>query len=87
MADIKLATASQGLSLNPWKIRQRRQHVKFVYEVALWLHNLALFSALDFERFDEERFWDDYRQFQRKYPPEKYPAMFNQTVEKLLAEQ
>jgi hypothetical protein len=36
--------------------------------IADWLHNLAFFSALDFERFDEQRFWQDYDWFRVKYP-------------------
>jgi hypothetical protein len=36
--------------------------------IAEWLHNLALFSALDFARFDEDRFWRDYQWLLRKHP-------------------
>jgi len=32
------------------------------------LHNLAIFSVLDFERFDEEWFWKDYRWLLESYP-------------------
>jgi hypothetical protein len=36
--------------------------------LADWLHNLALFSALDFEHFDEDRFWTDHKWFEAHYP-------------------
>jgi hypothetical protein len=35
--------------------------------VADWLHNLALFSALDFEHFDEDRFWRDLEGYQQQH--------------------
>jgi hypothetical protein len=36
--------------------------------VADWLHNLAQFSALEFERFDEEWFWRDFGRIRSRYP-------------------
>jgi hypothetical protein len=47
--------------LNPlcWWSSSRR--VRVAGDIAEWLHNLALFSAIDFARFDEARFWRDYQ--------------------------
>src|SRR5689334_11918074 len=36
--------------------------------LADWLHNLALFSSLDFAHFDEEWFWRDGRSLEARYP-------------------
>ncbi|MCC9606300.1 hypothetical protein LOC68_18565 [Blastopirellula sp. JC732] len=36
--------------------------------IADWLHNLALYSARDFERFEEESFWDCLRFYEQRYP-------------------
>src|SRR3954463_16520372 len=47
--------------LNPYFWRSRSRRVRIAGAVAEWLHNLAIFSALDFARFDEERFWKDYQ--------------------------
>ena len=57
--------------LNPFNWKNWKacsQRVRRAGVVADWLHNLALFSALDFERFDEERFWQDYRHFDERHP-------------------
>lgn len=54
--------------LNPlcWWSNSRR--VRVAGGIAEWLHNLALFSALDFARFDEERFWLDYQWLLDQHP-------------------
>jgi hypothetical protein len=47
--------------------------------VADWLHNLAMFSALDFNGFDEDRFWEDYQCFVNEHPQaglERFRAEF-----------
>lgn len=40
--------------------------------VADWLHNMALYSSLDFEGFDEDRFWDEARQHAAALPHLSY---------------
>jgi len=52
-------------SWNPF--RWRRLHQK-AGVIADWLHNLAQFSALEFEGFDEDWFWREFRQFNERYP-------------------
>jgi hypothetical protein len=47
--------------LNPYWWRDVSRRVKLAGNIAEWLHNLAIFSVLDFEHFDEERFWRDYQ--------------------------
>jgi hypothetical protein len=39
-------------------LRQRKQ-IRGAGQVANWLHNLALFSAIDFDGFDEDAFWSE----------------------------
>lgn len=36
--------------------------------IADLLHNLAFFSAVEFEHFDEDRFWHDLRHYDERYP-------------------
>jgi hypothetical protein len=45
--------------LNPFSWRTTSWRVRRAGVIADWLHNLALFSALDFQRFDEKWFWRD----------------------------
>src|SRR5262245_12399701 len=52
--------------------------------LADWLHNPALFSSLDFEGFDEDRFWQEYEHFAEKYGwigPERYQDFFEGRLE------
>ena len=47
------------------------------------LHNLAMYSALEFEGFRENSFWGDYKRFENQYPG-GFP--YRQQFEKDLAE-
>jgi hypothetical protein len=42
--------------------------VRRVGMLANWLHNLASFSARDFEGFDESWFWRDFQQYSAQHP-------------------
>ena len=42
--------------------------VRYAGNLADCLHNLALYSTLDFVHFDEEWFWKDFRRLEEKYP-------------------
>jgi hypothetical protein len=52
-------------SWNPFRWRHSYQRAGVIAD---WLHNLAQFSALDFEGFDEDWFWREFRQFNERYP-------------------
>lgn len=54
--------------LNPISWRTTVAGVRRAGVIADWLHNLALFSALDFEGFDEEWFWRDFRSYEEMHP-------------------
>ena len=65
---------------NPLFWRREAGRVRQASALADWLHNLALFSALDFEHFDEDRFWADFRHFHERYPEfglARYEKLFN----------
>ena len=50
------------------------------------LHNLALFSSLDFEGFDEEWFWKDLEDVNKRYPdfePSRYRGIFEGRLKEL----
>jgi hypothetical protein len=47
--------------LNPFCWFGRARQIRCAGAIAEWLHNLALFSVLDFAHFDEVRFWSDYQ--------------------------
>ena len=53
---------------NPLHWRRDRARIRMAGEIADWLHNLAHFSALDFERFDEEWFWREFARLQSRFP-------------------
>ncbi len=54
------------LSLRAW--RQARHQAMLRSAIANWLHNLADYSARDFEGFSENAFWHEGRNWRRKYP-------------------
>ena len=60
MLDIRpIAWARWGMlrMLNPWHWKAESLRIRRAGAIADWLHNLAMFSALDFEGFNEEWFW------------------------------
>ena len=54
--------------LNPFCWWSQSRQVRCAGAIAEWLHNLAIYSTLDFARFDEERFWRDYQWMLEKDP-------------------
>ena len=83
LVEIRLATSPRGFTMNPMELWQRHKRTDFAHEIAEWLHNLAQFSSLDFERFDEGRFWEDYEVFRKKYPLDKHQSLFDKTLKDL----
>ncbi|WP_165222429.1 hypothetical protein [Aquisphaera insulae] len=70
---------------NPFAWSGSIQRVRRAGEIADWVHNLALFSALDFRSFDEERFWADFDSLQKRHS-EIDLGYYNQIFEKALSE-
>jgi hypothetical protein len=65
--------------------RRKRAYRHLLYRATLdirpvkWMHNLALFSSLDFQWFSEERFWQDYDGVRSRSPEfgmERYRERF-----------
>jgi hypothetical protein len=54
--------------LNPFYLRHLLKRVRRGGVIANWLHNLALFSVLDFESFDEQWFWGEFQSYDKRYP-------------------
>lgn len=72
--------------LNPLHWRWQFRRVRYAGSLADWLHNLALFSSLDFERFDEDWFWRDLEYLSKGYPnfePTRYRVIFEGRLKEL----
>ena len=66
---------------NPLHWHRHREQIRRAGDLAEWLHNLAQFSALEFERFDEEWFWRDFERILSRNPDsglERYRDRFTQ---------
>ncbi|WP_139255230.1 hypothetical protein [Hymenobacter psychrophilus] len=66
-----------------WNAFSNRKRVCFAQAVANWLHNLAFYSALDFEGFQEDWFWMEYAEFRQEFPANRWPLMTQRTIEEL----
>jgi len=65
--------------LHPLRWGEPSEQVRVSGAIADWLHNLAMFSAVDFAQFDEEWFWREYQWLLDRHPKaglEKYRAEF-----------
>jgi hypothetical protein len=71
--------------LNPLHWRAETRRIRRAGVIADWLHNLAMFSALHFERFDEEWFWREL-DFLNKRHPEYELMLYKGRFEQHMAE-
>lgn len=51
----------------PFRRREVRR-IRYAGAVADWLHNLAFFSARDFQGFEELWFWRDFERVRSQFP-------------------
>ena len=58
---------NRPVSLPVWLGRSVRK-ARRAGAVADWMHNLAIYSAVDFEGFDEGMFWREYDRLVQRYP-------------------
>lgn len=66
--DIRNLCQSRGHpSRNPLRWWRQYRRSRLAGALADWLHNLALFSALDFEGFSEDWFWRETDLFERRW--------------------
>ncbi len=64
---------------NDWRTRQAGL-------IADWLHNLALFSALDFVNFSEDEFWREWKVLSERNPDfrlQSYKERFDHILSEL----
>lgn len=87
MLDIRMNAWSRlrWLVWHPLHWRAELRRVRYSGDLADALHNLALFASLDFERFDEERFWGDFAGVEKRYP-EFHPSRFRSVFEERLSQ-
>ena len=57
-------------SANPIGWRRGYRAGRIAGAIADWLHNMAAASAEEFESFDEEAFWNEFRFLNEQYPDE-----------------
>jgi hypothetical protein len=75
--------------LNPFDWRWKFRMVRYAGSLADSLHNLALFSSIDFEGFDEDWFWKDLECVNTRYPdfaPGRYRGIFEERLKELQGE-
>jgi hypothetical protein len=63
--------------------RSHREVLRFIQAMTTWLHNTALYSATDFDGFNEDWFWDGYSGFRRKFPANKWAPHTETVIKKL----
>jgi hypothetical protein len=83
MLDIRPIAWAGFRFFNPFNWRKMAQQVQRAGAIAGWLHNLALYSAVDFDRFNEEWFWDEIERRRRQDPQfhlEHYREMFDREM-------
>lgn len=76
----------QRWTLNPWRKQFYRTQIQFAGALADALHNLAIFAATSFDRFDEEQFWNEMSRLAKLFPNrrvERYQEMFNDRVNRV----
>lgn len=51
---------------------RERRRIRSAGRLANWLHNLALFSAIDFVGFDEDTFWSELEELKIAFPADSF---------------
>ena len=70
--------------LNPLILRRELRRASRAGAIADWLHNLAHYSSLDFDGFDENLFWKGYERFVNKHgDPWKFREVFERRLREL----
>ena len=64
--------------LLPLVTAQETHRIRLAGALAYWLHNLAMFSAVNFAGFDEDAFWSGLKIVARDFPDEaaRYRQVF-----------
>ncbi|HLX64278.1 MAG TPA: hypothetical protein VKX17_23600 [Planctomycetota bacterium] len=86
MLDIRNLCQSRGkASYNPFEWKRQYRSSRVAGAIADWLHNLAKFSAEDFEGFDEDWFWREFELFRERKNLFDYRRIFNDELARSLA--
>ncbi|WP_460586262.1 hypothetical protein [Hymenobacter arcticus] len=88
MVDMRMHSASATTGLLRLFTNRRPGRLKviqFIHAMNNWLHNTALYSAVDFEGFKEELFWEDYRRFRHDFPADRWAGLTETVIKELLA--
>ncbi|RZJ90255.1 MAG: hypothetical protein EOO60_09150 [Hymenobacter sp.] len=86
MIDMRMYSSwaySSGLVLLLRRRRSHRQLLRFLNAMNDWLHNVALYSTVDFIGFREDLFWQDYQRFRSRYPADRWAALTEKTIQEL----
>lgn len=64
--------------LLPFVTARETRDIRLAGAIAYWLHNLAMFSGVDFAGFSEEKFWSALAVVARDFPgeAERYRELF-----------
>jgi hypothetical protein len=76
-------------SWNPFYWRREARRIQCAGAIADWLHNLALYSSLDFRGFNEEWFWRHFetaRSAFSEFGLERYRDLFDRHTSPLPSE-
>ena len=69
---------------NPFFWRKEVRRIRCAGAIANWLHNLALYSSVNFDGFNEHWFWRDFLALKKRYPEfglQRYLSLFEQHLE------
>jgi hypothetical protein len=85
MVDMRVHSANSTTMVRSLLGRRRnhREVLHFIYAMTTWLHNTALYSATDFDGFNEDWFWDGYSNFRRKFPAAKWAPHTEAVIKEL----
>lgn len=69
---------------NPWlPSLTQAEMITYVAALSDWLHNLAMYSARNFEGWNDEHFAIGYEEFCIAFNVEKYPALIHDVMKHL----
>ena len=78
---------SNSLLLMLRRQRSHRQILRFLNAMNDWLHNVALYSVVDFTGFKEDQFWQEYQHFRNHYPAERWVAVTEKIIQELRSDE
>ena len=68
MLDIRQIAWLRPRWWNPFSVAKELRRARLAGSIADCMHNLAMFAAYDFDRFEEDWFWPELEDLQKRYP-------------------